>query len=113
MDLQAFEALTLESLQIQNHRRPEKTTPIQRFGRFFTGDCPAEPGGRQAASYGNAEWISPAAIMPVSVPGPWRRIPMFLMDGSGAFAIPGCRYHIFCLGSSDLSGQGGIGKKIE
>jgi hypothetical protein len=38
MDLQAFEALTLESLQFQNHRRPEKSTPIQQFGRFFTGD---------------------------------------------------------------------------
>jgi hypothetical protein len=38
MDLQAFEALTLERLQFQNHRRPEKSTPIQQFGRFFTGD---------------------------------------------------------------------------
>jgi hypothetical protein len=34
MDLQAFEALTLERLQFQNHRRPEKSTPIQQLGAF-------------------------------------------------------------------------------
>lgn len=60
---------------------------IQRENRQVVIVDPAEPGGRQAASYGNAGWISPAAIMPVSVPGLWRRIPTFLIDRSGPFAI--------------------------
>ncbi|MET4349901.1 FAD-dependent oxidoreductase [Bradyrhizobium sp. RT9a] len=60
---------------------------IQRTGRQVIIVEPGEPGGRQAASYGNAGWISPAAIMPISVPGLWRRVPGFLMDKSGPFTI--------------------------
>lgn len=60
---------------------------IQRTGRHVVVIDPAEPGSRQAASYGNAGWISPGAIMPVSVPGLWRRVLGFLMDESGPFVI--------------------------
>lgn len=38
------------------------------------------PGGQQAASYGNAAWLSPASIIPMSMPGLWRKVPGYLLD---------------------------------
>lgn len=60
---------------------------VQRTGRQVVVIDPGEPGGRQAASYGNGAWIYPAAIMPVSVPGLWRKVLGFLADKSGPFVI--------------------------
>lgn len=48
---------------------------------------PDEPGGRQAASYGNSGWLSPASIIPMSMPGLWKKLPGFLSDPSGPLAI--------------------------
>ena len=48
---------------------------------------PAEPGGRQAASYGNGAWLSPGSVMPMSVPGLWRKVPGYLSDPTGPFTI--------------------------
>lgn len=48
---------------------------------------PGEPGGRQAASYGNGTWINPGAVMPLSVPGLWREVPGYLIDRAGPFTI--------------------------
>lgn len=48
---------------------------------------PGEPGGRQAASYGNGAWISPASVVPMSMPGLWRKVPGFLADPLGPLAI--------------------------
>lgn len=45
------------------------------------------PGGDQSASYGNGAWLNPAAIMPISVPGLWKKIPGFLLDPNGPFVI--------------------------
>lgn len=60
---------------------------IQRSGRHVVVIDAGEPGGRQAASYGNGAWISPFAIMPMSVPGLWRQVLRFLTDKSGPFVI--------------------------
>ena len=60
---------------------------IQRTGHRVVIIEPDEPGGRQAASYGNGTWLNPAAIMPISVPGLWRKIPGFLLDPTGPFTI--------------------------
>lgn len=60
---------------------------IQRGGKQVVVIDPGEPGGRQAASYGNGAWIYPAAIMPVSVPGLWRKVLKYLTDPSGPFVI--------------------------
>ncbi|SCZ23182.1 D-amino-acid dehydrogenase [Afifella marina DSM 2698] len=49
-------------------------------------DC-GPPGGDQAASYGNGAWLSPASIMPMSVPGLWKEVPGYLADPSGPFVI--------------------------
>ncbi len=46
-----------------------------------------EPGGRQAASFGNGAWISPASIIPMSMPGLWRKVPGFLLDPLGPLTI--------------------------
>ena len=48
---------------------------------------PEAPGGAHAASYGNGAWINTGSIMPVSTPGLWRKVPGFLRDPLGPFAI--------------------------
>lgn len=60
---------------------------IQRSGRSVLVVEPGEPGGRQAASYGNAGWISSSSIVGMSVPGLWKKIPGYLIDKSGPFVI--------------------------
>lgn len=52
---------------------------------------PGEPGGEQAASYGNGCWLSPASVVPMSVPGLWRKVPGYLADPLGPLAIR-CSY---------------------
>jgi len=48
---------------------------------------PGEPGGEQAASYGNGCWLSPASVVPMSVPGVLRQVPGYLADPLGPLAI--------------------------
>jgi D-amino-acid dehydrogenase len=48
---------------------------------------PGEPGGTQAASFGNGGWISPASVVPMSVPGIWLSVPGYLMDPDGPLTI--------------------------
>jgi D-amino-acid dehydrogenase len=48
---------------------------------------PGEPGGPQSASYGNGAWISPASVVPMSMPGLWKRVPGFLLDRAGPLTI--------------------------
>jgi D-amino-acid dehydrogenase len=48
---------------------------------------PEQPGGRHAASYGNSGWLSPASIIPMSMPGLWKKVPGYLADPKGPLAI--------------------------
>lgn len=48
---------------------------------------PGPPGGPQAASYGNGAWISPASVVPMSMPGSWRKVPGYLLDRDGPLTI--------------------------
>lgn len=48
---------------------------------------PGQPGGPQAASFGNGAWISPGSILPMSMPGLWRKVPGFLVDPLGPLTI--------------------------
>ena len=55
---------------------------------------PAEPGGDHAASYGNGGWLGTASVVPMSLPGLWKKIPRYLLDPDGplvirAAALPG------------------------
>ncbi len=48
---------------------------------------PGPPGGTQAASYGNAGWISPESVVPVATPGLWRKVPRLLFDPEGPLTV--------------------------
>ncbi len=58
-----------------------------RDGHAVTLIEPGEPGGPQAASYGNGAWISPASIVPMSMPGLWRKVPGYLLDPNGPLVL--------------------------
>ena len=60
---------------------------LLRDGHRVTLIEPSDPGGEQAASYGNGAWLSPSSVVPVSMPGLWRRVPGFLADPLGPLAI--------------------------
>lgn len=60
---------------------------LQRDGHDVVVIEPDEPGGRQAASYGNGTWLNPGSVLPMSTPGLWRRVPGFLLDPNGPFII--------------------------
>jgi D-amino-acid dehydrogenase len=48
---------------------------------------PGEPGGPQAASFGNGAWISPASVIPMATPGLAARVPGLLADREGPLTI--------------------------
>ncbi len=58
-----------------------------RDGHQVTVIEPGEPGGEQAASYGNAGWLSSHSVIPPAEPGIWRKIPRYLLDPLGPLAI--------------------------
>jgi len=60
---------------------------LLRDGHQVTLIEPGEPGGEQAASYGNGAWISPASVVPMSMPGLWKKIPGYLLDASGPLTL--------------------------
>jgi D-amino-acid dehydrogenase len=59
---------------------------LQR-GHCVTIVEPAEAGGEQAASFGNGAWISPASIVPMSMPGLWKKIPSYLLNKNSPLTI--------------------------
>jgi D-amino-acid dehydrogenase len=60
---------------------------LAREGHRVTIIDPGEPGGEQAASYGNACWISPGSVVPMSTPGIWKKVPAWLSDPAGPLTI--------------------------
>ena len=60
---------------------------LLRDGHQVTLLDPGEPGGEQAASYGNGCWLSPMSVVPPAVPGLWKKLPGFLRDPLGPLAI--------------------------
>jgi len=60
---------------------------LLRDGHRVTLIEPGNPGGEQAASYGNGAWLSPSSVVPPSMPGLWRKVPGFLADPLGPLAI--------------------------
>lgn len=45
------------------------------------------PGGEHAASFGNGGWLSPSLVVPVALPGLWRKIPGYLTNPVGPLTI--------------------------
>lgn len=60
---------------------------LLRDGHQVTIVEPGEPGGEQAASYGNGCWLSPSSVLPVAYPGMWKNIPRWLADPLGPLAV--------------------------
>ncbi|AXC50650.1 FAD-binding oxidoreductase [Paracoccus suum] len=60
---------------------------LLRDGHDVTIVEPEAPGGQQAASFGNGAWISPSSVVPMSMPGLWRKVPGFLSDPLGPLTI--------------------------
>jgi D-amino-acid dehydrogenase len=60
---------------------------LTREGHQVTIVEPGEPGREQAASYGNGAWLSPASVVPMSMPGLWKKIPSYLLDPLGPLTI--------------------------
>ena len=58
-----------------------------RTGHRVTLIDPDEPGGQQAASCGNAGWLSSHSVIPPAEPGTWKKVPGYLMDPLGPLAI--------------------------
>src|SRR6201993_300137 len=58
-----------------------------REGHRVTLIDPGEPGGTQAASYGNAGWLSSHSVIPPAEPGVWKRVPKYRMAPLGPLAI--------------------------
>ena len=60
---------------------------LLRDGHRVTILEPGEPGGEQAASYGNGTLLNPSSVIPMSSPGIWRKVPGWLADPLGPLAI--------------------------
>jgi D-amino-acid dehydrogenase len=60
---------------------------LLRDGHRITIIEPSTPGGEQAASYGNAGWLSTHSVIPPAEPGTWKKVPRFLGDPLGPLAI--------------------------
>ena len=58
-----------------------------REGHRVTLIDAGDPGGEQAASYGNAGWLSSHSVIPPAEPGVWKKVPGYLMDPLGPLAI--------------------------
>ncbi|MGI4953654.1 MAG: NAD(P)/FAD-dependent oxidoreductase [Janthinobacterium lividum] len=60
---------------------------LLRDGHRVTILEPGLPGGEQAASYGNGTILNPASVVPVSMPGLWKKVPSYLLDPAGPLTI--------------------------
>ncbi|WP_095588159.1 NAD(P)/FAD-dependent oxidoreductase [Actibacterium ureilyticum] len=60
---------------------------LLRQGHKVTLIEPGAFGGEQSASYGNGAFISPASVIPMSMPGLWRQVPGYLFDQGGPLTI--------------------------
>jgi len=60
---------------------------LLRDGHRVTIVEPGDPGGEQAASYGNGTLLNPSSVVPMSSPGLWRKVPGYLADPLGPLTI--------------------------
>jgi len=60
---------------------------LLRDGHRVTIVEPGDPGGEQAASYGNGCLLSPNSVLPVTAPGLWKKLPKWLADPLGPLAV--------------------------
>ncbi|HVL55606.1 MAG TPA: FAD-dependent oxidoreductase [Burkholderiaceae bacterium] len=58
---------------------------LQRDGHAVTFIDPLPPG--EACSFGNAGSLSPSAVLPVGMPGVWKKVPRWLLDPQGPLTV--------------------------
>jgi D-amino-acid dehydrogenase len=58
-----------------------------REGHRVTVIDPGPAGGEQAASYGNAGWLSSHSVIPPALPGAWRKVAKYLSDPRGPLTV--------------------------
>lgn len=46
-----------------------------------------KPGSQEAASYGNAGWLNPGSVVPLSMPGMWKKVPGYLLAANGPLKL--------------------------
>jgi D-amino-acid dehydrogenase len=63
------------------------TIELLRDGHQVTLIEPGDPGGEQAASYGNGTLLNPSSVIPMSSPGMWKKVPGYLRDPLGPLTI--------------------------
>jgi len=63
------------------------TLELLRDGHRVTIVEPGDPGGEQAASYGNGCLLSTSSVLPVTAPGLWKKLPGWLADPLGPLAV--------------------------
>jgi D-amino-acid dehydrogenase len=59
----------------------------RRAGFRVTIVDPGPAGSEQAASYGNAGWLSSHSVIPPALPGAWKKVPKLLADPLGPLAL--------------------------
>ena len=60
---------------------------LLRDGHQVTLIEPSDPGGEQAASYGNGTLLNPSSVIPMSSPGIWKKVPGYLTDPLGPLSL--------------------------
>lgn len=60
---------------------------LRRLGHDVTLLSSDAPGSENAASYGNAGWLSPGSVVPISMPGMWKKVPGYLLDAQGPLRL--------------------------
>jgi D-amino-acid dehydrogenase len=60
---------------------------LLRDGHKVTIVEPGDPGGEQAASYGNGTLLNPSSVIPMALPGLWKKVPGYLSDPLGPLTI--------------------------
>lgn len=69
---------------------------LRRQGHDVTLLSTDAPGSENATSYGNAGWLSPGSVVPISMPGMWRKVPGYLLDTRGPLRLrPSSLPHIW------------------
>ncbi|MBB2161857.1 FAD-dependent oxidoreductase [Gluconacetobacter sacchari] len=69
---------------------------LRRLGHDVTLLSTDAPGSENATSYGNAGWLSPGSVVPISMPGMWKKVPGYLLNARGPLRLrPASLPHIW------------------
>jgi D-amino-acid dehydrogenase len=60
---------------------------LLRDGHRVTIIEPGDPGGEQAASYGNGCVLAGTSVLPITAPGLWKKLPSWVADPLGPLAV--------------------------